>query len=102
MSAAEIAHRSLAHDVYTSHNSHSRAYINEAERYSDRYTTYYPSHEPDYSLIQKKKKKKADDIRVQRGGDELLFVRKKGKEEENDRWKKTEKEVEWLRGRCWM
>jgi hypothetical protein len=101
MSAAEIAHRSLAHDLYTSHNSHSRAYINEAERYSDRYTTYYPSHEPDYSLIQKKKKK-ADDIRVQRRGDELLFVRKKGKKEQNDRWKKTEKEVEWLRGRRWM
>ncbi|KAG9185099.1 hypothetical protein G6011_07643 [Alternaria panax] len=97
MSAAEIAHRSLAHDLY---NPHSRAYACELERYSDCYTTYYPSRQPEYPIVQKNKK--AGSIHMQRRGDELLFVRRKGNRDENGGWRKTEKEVEWLQGRRWM
>lgn len=107
VSAAEIAHRSLARDLHTPHNYQSKAFTREAERYDDRFTTYYPSCGPGYSLIQKKKKKKkknrkADDVHVQRRGDELLFIRNKGRTKEKGGWRKTEKEVEWHRERSWM
>lgn len=98
---AEIAHRSLAHDLYASPRSPSRAYTCEAETYSDRYTTYYPDHEPSPSLV-RKKKTKAGDVRVQRRGDELVFVRSKGKKEDGGGWRKTERDIEWLRGQRWM
>lgn len=101
MSAAESAHMSLAHDLHTSHDYDHGAYNHEAERYSNRYIRYYLSRGPDYPPAPKKENK-ADDVRVQRRGDKLLLVRKKGKKEEGGGWEKMEKEVEWHRGRRWM
>ena len=102
MSAPEIAHRSLIYDLY---NSHFSIHPLGSERYSNRYTTYYPDRQPEYPLVQKrkkKKKKKADDAHVQQKRDELVFVRTRGNRVEDRGWRKTEKEVEWLRGRRWM
>lgn len=100
MSAAEIAHRSVTYDLY---NSHFSIHPLGSERYSNRYTTYYPDRQPEYPLVQKrKKKKKVDDAHVQQKRDELVFVRTRGNRVEDRGWRKTEKEVEWLRGRRWM
>ena len=48
---------------------------------------------------EKKEKKKEEKVRVQRRGDELLYVRDKGRVGESGRWRRTEREVEWVRGR---
>jgi hypothetical protein len=99
LSSAEFAHRSLVQDLYASPSARFRTYTHETETYSDGCTKYDSEREPSYSLV---RKKMADDVRVKRRSEYLLFVRSKGKKAENGGWRKTEKEVEWVSRRRWM
>jgi len=47
----------------------------------------------------KKEKEKEEKVRVQRRGDELLYVRDKGRVGESGGWRRTEREIEWVWGR---
>jgi hypothetical protein len=99
-SAAETAHRSLAYDLSHSksvlyHNHYANGY------YDDTHSQRVKVREAPYTALLKEKKKTEEKVRVQRRGDELVYVRNKGRSEESGGWRRTEREVEWVRGRWW-
>jgi hypothetical protein len=97
--AAQTTHRSMLQDLRTSHNPH-------IQHYGERYTSLY---HPDYSrsyvdsayayrsqgFVRKEKEKK---IELERRGEELVMVRRRGRVAEGEEWRGVEREVEWVKG----
>ena len=98
--SAEVAHRSLAYEI-----SRTKAYGYSEYKptsYKDLYVRGVRTREAEYAALLREKnreKEKEDKVRVQRRGDELLYVRDKGRVGESGGWRRTEREVEWVRGR---
>jgi hypothetical protein len=98
---AEVAHRSLSHDL---HSSYPKQRYGGIERYGERHTSLtYPDRSRSYidtayayrshALKEKKKKK----IELERRGEELVMVRRRGRVAERG----VEESVEWVRGVRW-
>jgi len=66
--------------------------------YEDLHARRAKTREAEYAAFLREKRKE-EKVRVQRRGDELLYVRDKGRVGESGGWRRTEREVEWVRGR---
>jgi len=103
-SAAEVAHRSLAYEIERTKAYGYSGY--QPASYEEMYVRGIRTREreAEYKALlrereREKEKKKEEKVRVQRRGYELLYVRDKGRVGESGGWRRTEREVEWVRGR---
>jgi hypothetical protein len=110
--AAEAAHESMIRDLHPSPSCTStRNSERYAERYaepqvgSDRYYDFQAAYRsqglPSFPTSSRRTEKEKKKIELERRGEELVMVRRRGRMAERDGWRGVEQEVEWVRGWRW-